>query len=362
MPTKTSAPKHSKSAPGARKANGNPPAAAAARPAASGTPERGLGRGLAVLLGSERWQEGGDATGFGETDLTSPTARERLLPIEFLRPNPNQPRREFPQQELRALADSIERKGMLQPILVRPHGAGQYEIVAGERRWRAAQMRSLHQVPVVVRELSDAEALECALIENIQRSNLNPMEESRGYKRLMDECDYTQEKLARSLSKSRSHVANMLRLQQLPPEVQEMVARRQISAGHARALVGRKNALFIAQAVLRDGLNVRQTEDLARDIEGISLAGNAERGGSNAIQQESKPVDILRLEERITAMLGMQVSIHHHGSAEGGRGKVVVAYASLEQFEYLCARLAQPTPEQKDGGRVHWKSPPSDTI
>lgn len=362
MPTKNPSPKHSKSgaAPAAapRKANGK---GAAATPPERG-PERGLGRGLAVLLGAERWQEGGADGGFSETALASLSARERLLPIEFLHPNPNQPRREFPQGELRALADSIERKGMLQPILARPRGEGRFEIVAGERRWRAAQMRSIHQVPVVVRELSDAEALECALIENIQRSNLNPMEESRGYKRLMDECNYTQEKLARALSKSRSHVANMLRLQQLPPEVQEMVSRRQISAGHARALVGRKNALFIAQAVLRDGLNVRQTEALATDISGLSLEGNANGRDANRPDRESKPADILRLEERITAKLGMQVSIHHHGSAEGGRGKVVVTYASLEQFEYLCARLAQPTPEQKDGSRVHWKSPPSDTI
>jgi ParB family chromosome partitioning protein len=218
---------------------------------------RNLGRGLDALLGESRSGSAGDA-GAASGVLT--------LPIEQVYPGRSQPRTIFAQTEIDELADSIRQLGILQPLIVRPHPTrtGSYEIIAGERRWRAAQQARLHEVPALVRELSDGEALEIALVENLQRENLSPVEEAEAYRRLMDEFSHTQEALAKIVGKSRSHVANMLRLLQLPANAKEMLMDGRLTAGHARALLGASNPSALAEAIVKRGLNVRQAEKQAR--------------------------------------------------------------------------------------------------
>ena len=238
---------------------------------------KGLGRGLSALLAdvatvdeAPRPEAGaGTAAGVGRN----------VVPIDRIRANPDQPRRAFDEKELQDLAASIREKGVIQPLILRPHPveAGQYEIVAGERRWRAAQMAAVHELPAVVRELSDTEVLELAIIENIQRADLNPLEEAHGYRQLMDRFGHTQERLAEALGKSRSHIANLLRLLTLPEPVLELVRAGKLTAGHARALVTASHPEALARKVVEGDLSVRQTEQLARAVAPVPGAGASGR-------------------------------------------------------------------------------------
>ena len=279
---------------------------------------RGLGMGLSTLLG------GGDAYA-AETPLSA----SRNVPIEFLRPSPLQPRRLFDQGELETLAESIRERGILQPLLVRPgtSGAAGYEIVAGERRWRAAQLAGLHELPVVVRELSDRVTLELALVENLQRSDLSALDEARAYRRLTEEFAHTQEAVADAVGKSRSHVANTLRLLALPEAVQTMIQDAALSAGHARALLGCPEPERLAQLVVEAGLSVRETEDLVR-------RETARPRQSRARGREPDP-NLKDLEDQLTSRLGLEVGIR---TVRQG-GFVTIRYHDLDQLDGLLRRL-----------------------
>ena len=278
----------------------------------------GLGRGISALLGEE------SATGIAAA--RRPVA---LMPIEFLQANRQQPRERFDADQISELVASIREQGILQPILVRPIGSERFEIVAGERRWRAAQKAGLHEVPVVVREFSDEEALQIAIIENVQRQDLSPIEEARAYKRLAEQWDHTQEQVAKLVGKSRPHVANLMRLLALPAKVQEMINRGKLSMGHARALVGNPAAEELAREIVARGLNVRQAEALAR------------RGTPSARQKKGtrkeKDADTRALEQRLSAGLGLQVDIDHRGEKKGG--KVTIRYKTLAQLDHLIGKL-----------------------
>lgn len=285
-----------------------------------------LGRGLSALMADVMGPpEAGDA----------PAGRDVLrVAIERLRPNPQQPRRAFPQESLEELAASIRERGILQPLIVRefPPGSGSYEIVAGERRWRAAQLAQLHEVPVLVRDLSDAEAIEIAIIENIQRADLNPIEEAAGYRQLMDRFGHTQERLAEALGKSRSHIANLLRLLSLPEEVVEHVRQGRLSAGHARALITLPDPAAAARKVIAGGLSVRQAESFGRAPPKPARSRAA-----------GKDADTVALEQDLSASLGMAVRIDHR--AEAGSGTLSVSYPSLEALDALCRALSAASRE-----------------
>ncbi len=289
---------------------------------------RGLGRGLSALIGDVTPSE------MVETAEGPAPRPEQFVPIEKVHPNPDQPRRSFSEEALAELARSIREKGIIQPLVLRPSSRhpGEYEIVAGERRWRAAQLAQQHQVPAIIRNLDDAEVLEVAIIENIQRADLNPIEEATGYRQLMDRFGHTQEQIAEALGKSRSHVANMLRLLQLPDEVQEMVREGRLSSGHARALITTDDPLSLAREVVAKGLSVRETEKLAKARKGDS--GNSRRSSP----KPEKDADTRALEADLSANLGMSVSIEHAG--EDGSGRLVVRYKSLDQLDTLCALLS----------------------
>jgi ParB family transcriptional regulator, chromosome partitioning protein len=282
---------------------------------------RGLGRGLSALMAD---------VGVGEAQGApmAPRRPDQALPIESLAPNPDQPRRDFDPDALQELAASIREKGVIQPLIVRPRGAG-YEIVAGERRWRAAQLAQLHEVPVLVRDLSDAEVLEIAIIENIQRADLNPVEEAMGYRQLMDRFGHTQERLAEALSKSRSHIANLLRLLTLPDEVQAHLREGRLSAGHARALITTPDPVALARQVIAKGLSVRETEALARKA--------AEpKKPAKAADRPEKDTDTRVLEQDLSAALGMAVTIDHRGH-DGG--VMTIRYKDLDQLDRLCQHI-----------------------
>lgn len=286
------------------------------------TRRHGLGRGLSALLGD-------DTKDYASLDRVRST---KEVPIERLHPGKYQPRRRFDADEIAELVESVRTRGILQPILVRRIGDGPdeaYEIVAGERRWRAAQQAQLHQVPVVIKDLSDSDALEVALIENLQRQNLTALEEAEGYKRLMDEFGHTQEELAKSLGKSRSHVANTLRLLGLPEEIKELVDEGKLSAGHARALLTSADPVGLAHRAVRQSLNVRQVERLAQEASGKPRSAPA---------PQSKDADTRALENDIATALGLPVAIHHHGDKGG---EVRVSYKTLEQLDEICRRLAR---------------------
>jgi ParB family transcriptional regulator, chromosome partitioning protein len=287
---------------------------------AADTKRRGLGRGLSALLGDDTSQA-------PERD-PGPSATT-TVPVELLSPGRFQPRRHMADAALEDLAQSIAEKGILQPILVRRHpdDSNSYEIIAGERRWRAAQMVQVHDVPVVIRELSDREALEIGLIENLQRQDLSPLEEAEGYKRLLDEFAHTQDDLARSVSKSRSHVANMMRLLGLPEPVKEMLNNGQLSAGHARALIGTDDPAALAAKVVKRGLNVRQTEQLAKVD-----------GGNRAVaaRPAEKDANTLALERDLGNLLGLAVEIRLRRNG----GALVLNYSSLEQLDDILHRLS----------------------
>jgi ParB family chromosome partitioning protein len=290
-----------------------------------------LGRGLEALFGED--DDYGDL---------SKVRQSRLVGIEFLTPNPYQPRRRFDDEAFRTLVDSIREQGVLQPILVRQLAGseGHYQIVAGERRWRAAQQAQLHEVPVVVRDLSDREALQIAIVENVQRQDLTALEEAGGYRRLMDEFRHTQEEIARAVGKSRSHVANTLRLLDLPDEVQAMVQQGELSAGHARALLGCPDPAAAALRVVEEGLNVRQAEALARDLAetgGAATRGAGRRGGRGSARPADKDPDTLALEEQMSEMLGLRVTVTP-GRDEAGT--LAIHYERLEQLDDLLQRLS----------------------
>jgi ParB family transcriptional regulator, chromosome partitioning protein len=279
-----------------------------------------LGRGLASLIG--------DMGAETNAPAERPRAGQRRVAIEFLHPNPRNPRRHFAAAELDELAASIKERGVIQPIAVRPApGAnGTFEIIAGERRWRAAQRAGIHDVPVVVLEVSDAEALELAIIENVQREDLNALEEANGYQALGDEFKYSQDDIARVVGKSRSHVTNMLRLLKLPDSVQTLVRRGELQAGHARALIGHPHAEALARDIVARGLNVRQVELLVRE-----QAASPRAPRKPAV----KDADTAALEKRLTDALGLKVAIDH----KDGRGSVHVAYRDLDQLDEIVKRL-----------------------
>lgn len=286
---------------------------------------RGLGRGLSALMADVVPQAAPEE---------APRRPDLRVPIERLEPNPNQPRRDFPEEALAELAASIREKGIIQPLIVRnnPRKSDSYEIVAGERRWRAAQIAQLHDVPVLLRDFDDGEVLEIAIIENIQRADLNPVEEAMGYRQLMDRFGHTQEKLAEALSKSRSHIANLLRLLNLPAEVQAWLREGKLSAGHARALVTAEDPVALARQVIARGLSVRETEQLAK----VAAGGGAARKSAGAGHAD-KDADTRVLEQDLSANLGMAVLIDHRGH-DGG--KLTITYRNLDQLDELCQLLA----------------------
>ncbi|MFM2356430.1 MAG: chromosome-partitioning protein ParB [Pseudomonadota bacterium] len=288
---------------------------------------RGLGRGLSALMADVR----ADVAAPGDD---TPRRADLRLPIERIHPNPDQPRRDFPAEALNELASSIRAKGIIQPLVVRVHPTKSeaYEIVAGERRWRAAQLAQVHDLPVVVRDFSDTEVLEVAIIENIQRADLNPVEEAAGYRQLMDRFGHTQEKLAEALGKSRSHVANLLRLLHLPDQVLDWLREGKLSSGHARALVTTEDPVGLAREVISRGLSVRETEKLAQQ----QATRGANRGPARPRPSE-KDADTRALEADLSAILKMRVAIDHKGH-DGGQ--VVITYRTLDQLDDLCQRLS----------------------
>ncbi|WP_262692392.1 ParB/RepB/Spo0J family partition protein [Kordiimonas aestuarii] len=293
---------------------------------------KGLGKGLSALLGDDRpvFEDTDD----GIATPGGPGSGRRLLPIEFLERNVGQPRHHFDEEALSDLATSIKQKGLLQPILVRELGPNKFQIVAGERRWRAAQKAGIHEVPVVVKELTDGEVLEIAIIENIQRQDLSAIEEAIAYKKLIEEFGHTQEIAAEVVGKSRSHVTNLLRLLSLPEKVQGMVDEGKISMGHARALIGANDPLSIAKRIVDEGLSVRQTEALTGEAKGRTRR-EPRPGGTSASGKSKKDADTVALEKDLSAATGMKVVIDH----EGEGGKVTIAYDTLEKLDELCSKL-----------------------
>ncbi len=303
-----------------------------------------LGRGLAALFGDENED-------YASLDKVRST---KEVPIEHLHPNRFQPRQHFDDEALDSLTDSIRENGVLQPIIVRRHPdrPSEYEIIAGERRWRASQKALLHEVPVVIREFSDSQALEVAIVENIQRQDLSPLEEAEGYRRLMDEFSHTQEDLGRVVGKSRSHIANMLRLLTLPDQVKSFLEAGHLSAGHARALIGAENPENLAKRIFAEGLSVRETERLIKKSKsgGEEAAAqplakpSVQNGGAESAEGgESKPVpfekdaDTIALERDLSNMLGLEVAIEFYGKG----GSLTIRYETLEQLDDVLHRLNQ---------------------
>lgn len=291
--------------------------------------KRGLGRGLSALMADLDLDTPGEA---------KPAKDRTMVPIEQITANPDQPRRHFDPAALQELADSLRQRGVLQPLIVRKHprDEGLYQIVAGERRWRAAQMAQLHELPVIVRDLSDTEVLEVAIIENIQRADLNAIEEAASFRQLMDRFGHTQERLAEALNKSRSHIANLLRLLTLPDPVQDYVKDGRLTAGHARALITADNAAILARRVIDGGLSVRETEDLVRRQ--AKTTTSAEKSQSR--RKDDKDADTRALEGDLAAQLKMAVAIDH---APNGGGTISITYQNLDELDRLCQLLGRPS-------------------
>ena len=280
-----------------------------------------LGRGLAALIGDMATIEGARVTESGGV---------KKLPVEFIIANRANPRRTFDSEQLEELTNSIREKGVMQPLLVRPSDDPNiFEIIAGERRWRAAQKAGLHDVPVIVRDVGDKEALELAIIENVQRADLNPLEEAMGYGQLIEQFEYTQQDLAQVIGKSRSHVANTLRLLRLPEDVREMVASGTLTAGHARTLITAEDPATLARQIVSGGLSVREAEALSQQRE---IAG---KNKSSASSSADRDADTVALERRLSDALGLSVSLAH---GERG-GKLEIRYKTLEQLDGICAKL-----------------------
>lgn len=286
-----------------------------------------LGRGLASLIGD---------VGDEAAKVERPRAQRRV-PVEFLRPNPRNPRRQFSEDELDALAASIRERGIIQPIVVRSvRGASDaFEIVAGERRWRAAQRAGLHEVPIVAIEVTDTEALEIAIIENVQRADLNAIEEARGYHALADEFKRSPDEIAKIVGKSRSHVANTMRLMKLPEPVQAFIIAGALSAGHARALIGVSDPIALARRIVEEGLNVRQAEELAHEQGVPTRSSQKPRAAKAGGAANAKSADTLALEKRVSDALGLAVSIDHRDPG----GSVHVRYRDLDQLDEIVRRL-----------------------
>jgi ParB family chromosome partitioning protein len=306
---------------------------------------RGLGKGLSALM-SESYSSPVSA----REDIPFNDGSTETLLLDDIQPGKYQPRDHFDQVSLHELAESIRRNGVVQPILVRQIGGGKFEIIAGERRWRAAGIAGLRAIPATVRELDDKKALELALVENVQREDLNPLEEAAGYQRLIADFSYTQEELAATVHKSRSHIANLMRLLELPEEIRHLLAENKLSMGHARALAGVPGNVALAYMVVEKGLNVRQAEKLARAGKGISeprerkpRQQEAPAAAPVAVQPAAPAVrdnahrdpDIMALEETLSENLGLKVSINDHGQS----GAIVIAYDSLEQLDEILRRL-----------------------
>lgn len=281
-----------------------------------------LGRGLAQLIGDM------DAP---PTQVMPSVSADRRVPIEMVVRNPRNPRRDFVEEQLEELAQSIKTHGVVQPIVVRsePGNTGRYEIIAGERRWRASQRAGLTELPVIIRQVDDREALEIAIVENVQRSDLNPVEEALGYQQLVDEHNYTQADLGTIIGKSRSHVANSLRLLKLPDSVRSLLLSGSLSAGHARTLVTAENPDILANRIIKDGLSVRQAEALAQQTLNPKPTNNKPK------QVVEKDPDTLALEKLLSDTIGMLVEIDHRGNG----GAIHIKYKSLEQLDDICRRL-----------------------
>jgi ParB family chromosome partitioning protein len=279
----------------------------------------GLGRGLSSLLGEVQRETPVGGGGRGEI---------RQIPVASIEPHPGQPRRIFAEEALAELAASIADRGVIQPIIVRPHGH-RFQIVAGERRWRAAQKARLHEIPAIVREFDDEETLEIALLENIQRQDLNAIEEAQAYRRLVEDFSHTQEDLGKLVHKSRSHIANLLRLLDLPPKVQLLVGAGELTMGHARALITAPDPESLADEVIRRGLSVRETEKLAQ-------LAKPKKARPAAAGYDSASADIAALERQLGDMLGLKVAIKH--AAKGGQ--VTLGYSTLDQLDMICQRLS----------------------
>ena len=294
--------------------------------------KRKLGRGLSALLGDD------DGAGYGEPDQERPP---KTLPVEYLQPGRLQPRRRIDEGRIAELSESISEMGIIQPLLVRrledhPDAPNAYEIVAGERRWRAAQRARLHQVPVIIRELNDMQALEIALVENLQRQDLSPLEEAEGYRRLMNEFSHNQEALAKTIGKSRSHVANTLRLLGLPDRLKKLIDEGRLSAGHGRALLAAKDPERLADKIIKQELSVRQAEKL------VQREGLEKTAGATAA---AKDPDTLAVERKLSELLGLRVRIDFRG----GHGSLTIHYKNLGQLDDVMARLSH-------------RPPPGDTI
>jgi ParB family chromosome partitioning protein len=295
-------------------------------------PRKGLGKGLSALLGSS-------STAGASPPATTPPASPRaasLLPIAQIEPGRFQPRRVFDPEEIAGLADSIRTQGVLQPILVRRISGDppRYELIAGERRWRAAQAAQLHEIPAVVKDLSDREALEAALVENIQRQDLSPLEEAEAYKRLVDEFGHTQEAIGEALGKSRAHVANTIRLLALPTPVKEMLLKGELDAGHARVLLTVPDPVALARRIAAEGLTVREAEALARAAKQAPRKTKP-RGGGEALRD----ADTRAMEKRLEEATGLKVSLQH--TRGGDSGSVTFRYSTLDQFDALIDRLTR---------------------
>ena len=291
-----------------------------------------LGRGLAALFGEENED-------YASLDKVRST---KAVPIEHLRPGRFQPRHRFDEAAVNALAESIKAQGILQPILVRrdPDHPNAFEIVAGERRWRAAQIAKLHEVPVVIRDLTDAQSLELAIVENVQRQDLTPLEEAEGYRRLIEDFQHTQEDLARTLGKSRSHIANTLRLLSLPEGVKLLLDEGKLTAGHARTLIGCDKAEALATQMINRGLNVRQAERLVQNAKASASGGPPRKAAKLSEDDHPKDTDTLALERDLTALLGLKVSIRFQGAG----GSLTIHYKTLEQLDDVLHRLNQMPP------------------
>ncbi|GIL40755.1 ParB/RepB/Spo0J family partition protein [Roseiterribacter gracilis] len=293
--------------------------------------KKGLGRGLSALLGDAQtaYAAASGTPGVPVDIATAVGGAQQTMPITWLTAGKYQPRRRFDDEAIAELAASIKTRGILQPILVRPLGQDKYEIVAGERRWRAAQKAGLHDVPVLVQQLADDAAAEIALVENLQRQDLSPLEEAQGYQRLIDEFGHSHSALGDTIGKSRSHVANTLRLLALPDAVKALLDDGKLMAGHARALLTAADPIALAREVVAKGLSVRATEQLA------AKSKQAARPGTLGAPRASKSADLISLERDLTGRLGLNVSIE----TEGKGGKVTIEYKSMEQLDDLLARL-----------------------
>lgn len=282
--------------------------------------KRRLGRGLAALIGEMDQPLQVD-------EATKPVNPDRMLPIEHVSRNPRNPRRQFDESDLQDLASSIRQHGIVQPVVVRTVN-GQFEIIAGERRWRAAQLAGLHEIPVIVRDVDDRTALEIAIVENVQRADLNPLEEALGYDQLIAEYGYTQNDLGGIIGKSRSHVANSLRLLKLPEPVRDMLSSGELSAGHARALITTSDPVGLARTIVAKGMSVRDAERLAQN----DVKAQTQPQGTKTEQKDS---DTLALERTLSDSLGLEVKIAH----KGGNGQMRITYRNLEQLEEICRLL-----------------------